>query len=336
MKYIGNKIDHKQQNKIGVLLVNLGTPDAPTKPALKRYLKEFLSDPRIVELPRWLWWCILNLVILNFRPALSAKTYQEVWTEKGSPLLFHLNEQRDKLREAFADNSNVVVECAMRYGSPSIADVLLTMQQQGVGKLLVLPMYPQYCAATTGSTFDAIASQFCQQRWFPELRFINQYFDDAGYIDAMCQQIEDHWQEHGRSQKLLFSYHGIPQAFVDKGDPYQLQCLQTSKRIALQLGIAESQYITTFQSRFGKEQWLTPYTDMTLKQLAQEQIKSVQVVCPGFSADCIETIEEIGIENRDYFLQGGGESFQYIPALNGTPTHISALKTLVAKHISHW
>lgn len=338
MKYKNNPaLLTKSSDKIGILLTNLGTPDAPTKPALKSYLKEFLADPRVVETPRWLWWFILKVILL-IRPGKSAKSYQEVWTDRGSPLLFHTSDQCDALREVMHKDvgDNIVVDFAMRYGSPSIDSVLDKMIAQGVGKLVVLPLYPQYCAATNASTFDAIAASFVKRRWFPELRFINQYYQFDEYIQAQVNKIQNYWQQHGQAEKLLFSFHGIPLRYVQKGDPYQQQCLATATLVAQKLGLSEQQYLITFQSRFGREEWLTPYTDVTLKQLGADGVKSVQVVCPGFSADCLETIEEIGIENRDYFFEAGGTDYQYIPALNSDPEHIQALKKLALSYIQGW
>lgn len=339
MKYINNTdYSHKNNEKIGVLLTNLGTPDEPKTGALRRYLKEFLSDPRVVETPRLLWWCILNLVILNIRPSRSAKAYQTVWTDQGSPLLFHTKAQAEKVRAKLTEQygDDVVVEFAMRYGNPSVDSVIDNMMKQGVTKLVVLPLYPQYSATTTASTFDAVSKALTKRRQIPELRFINHYHDDAGYIDALAHKIEQHWAVNGRAEKLILSYHGIPKRYLTNGDPYHCECYKTSRLVAQKLGLNESQYMTTFQSRFGREEWLKPYTDHTLQGLAKQGIKSIQVVCPGFSSDCLETIEEIGIENRDYFLEAGGERFEYIEALNSDDNHINALASVINNHISGW
>ncbi|TRY33792.1 ferrochelatase [Aliiglaciecola sp. M165] len=339
MKYTGSpKFTHSQGDKIGVLITNLGTPDAPTKKALKPYLKEFLSDPRVVEIPRFIWWMILNLVILNIRPARSAKAYAEVWEESGSPLLTHTKNQAEALRKRLQDKygQDVVVEFAMRYGNPAMATTIDHMLQQGVRKLVVLPLYPQYCASTTGSTFDAVAQDFQSRRWLPELRFVNQYCDHDMYIKAVANKIRAHWQQHAKADKLLFSYHGIPKRYLTNGDPYHCQCHKTSRLIAQELGISSDEYMTTFQSRFGREEWLKPYTDHTLQSLPEKGVKSVQVVCPGFSSDCLETIEEIGMENRDYFLEAGGERYEYIAALNSDPSHIDLLDQLVEENIAGW
>ena len=339
MKYRGSpSFSHQQHDKVGVLITNLGTPEAPTKKALKVYLKEFLSDPRVVEVPRLIWWMILNLVILNIRPARSAKAYQTVWSDDGSPLMVHTQNQcealKAKLQGQYGDS--LEVEFAMRYGQPSVSQVTDKMLQKGVRKMLVLPLYPQYCASTTGSTFDALASDFRQRRWLPELRFINHYCDDEGYIGALADKINAHWQKHGRADKLLFSYHGIPKRYLTNGDPYHCQCYKTTRLVAEKLGLNEQEYMTSFQSRFGREEWLKPYTDETLKSFPSQGVKSVQVVCPGFSADCLETIEEIGEENREYFEQAGGERYEYIEALNSDPQHIDALATLVGNHLQGW
>ncbi|MFC0445051.1 ferrochelatase [Pseudidiomarina halophila] len=329
---------HAQKDKVGVLITNLGTPDAPDTPSLRRYLKEFLSDPRVVEVPRVLWWLILNGVILRIRPRRSAAAYKTVWTEQGSPLMFHTEAQAKELQASLAKDygDDVVVRFAMRYGSPGMASVLDEMLSSGVRKLVLLPLYPQYSGATSGSTFDALARDFLQRRWLPDLRFISHYHDDAGYIDACVQQIKAFWQQHGRPQKLIFSYHGVPKNYLLKGDPYHCECHKTSRLIAEQLELGKDDYLTTFQSRFGREEWLQPYTDETLKALPDLGVKNVQVFCPGFSADCLETIEEIGEENREYFEQAGGEHYAYIPALNASEPHIAALTALVKRELQGW
>jgi protoporphyrin/coproporphyrin ferrochelatase len=339
MKYRGSpSFRHAQADKIGVLVTNLGTPQAPQKKALKTYLKEFLSDPRVVEVPRLLWWLILNVIILNIRPKRSAKAYATVWTEQGSPLMVHTQNQTNALRallqERFGDE--LVVDFAMRYGEPAVDKVIDKMLQQGVRKLLVLPLYPQYCASTTGSTFDAVSASFQQRRWLPEFRFITHYHDHAAYIQALADKIRAHWQQHGQAEKLVFSYHGIPKRYLLNGDPYHCECYKTSRLVAENLGLSGQQYMTSFQSRFGREEWLKPYTDHSLKALAVEGVKSVQIVCPGFSADCLETIEEIGVENREYFLEAGGKRFEYISALNDDPQHIDMLGELVSNNLQGW
>ncbi|MEZ5572855.1 MAG: ferrochelatase [Halioglobus sp.] len=339
MRYIGSEnFDHEQAPCIGVLLTNLGTPRAPEKRALRAYLKEFLWDPRVVEIPRPIWWFILHGVILNIRPRRSAHSYRSVWTERGSPLMFHTQDQTDALRTALQVQygEKVQVEFAMRYGTPAISEVVQGMLQRGVRKLLVLPLYPQYSGATTGSTFDALAADFTQRRWLPELRFVNHYHDHPSYIKALADSVRAFRAVHGSADKLLFSYHGVPQRYLDQGDPYHCECLKTSRLVAQELGLQEGDYQTTFQSRFGREEWLKPYTDVTLKEFPAQGIKTVQVMSPGFAADCLETLEEIAVENRDYFLQAGGERFDYIPCLNSTPEHITALASIASEHLHGW
>lgn len=339
MKYKNTQnFDHAQPDKIGVLITNLGTPDAPTRKALKPYLKEFLSDPRVVEVPKLIWWCVLNLIILNIRPARSAKAYQTVWSEEGSPLLMHTKNQSDALQASLKQQygDKVVVDYAMRYGNPSVSSVLDKMFQQGVRKLLVLPLYPQYCASTTGSTFDAIAQDFIKRRWLPDFKFISHYHDNPHYIRAVAEKIKAHRDKHGTADKLIFSYHGIPKRYLLNGDPYHCECYKTSRLIAEHLGLDKDQYMTTFQSRFGREEWLKPYTDHTLKALPEQGVTSVQIVCPGFSSDCLETIEEIGEENRDYFLEAGGKRYEYIECLNSDAPHIDLLQSLVSDEIKQW
>ncbi len=339
MKYLGEQnFQHATEPRIGLLLVNLGTPDAPTPEALRRYLKEFLWDPRVVEVPRPVWWLVLNGFILNVRPKRSAESYRSIWTEAGSPLMVNTRNQAEALQAFLArrHRGRVVVDFAMRYGNPSMADKLQHLWQQGVRQLVVLPMYPQYSGSTTGSVFDALAADFRQRRWLPELRFVNQYHDHPAYISAVASSIRNYWGEHGRPQKLLFSYHGEPQRYFDAGDPYHCQCHKTSRLIAERLHLDADNYQTTFQSRFGREPWLQPYTDAMLTALPSQGCTSVQVVCPGFSADCLETLEEIEVENRGYFLAAGGEKFGYIRCLNARPDHIEALADIVEGQIGSW
>lgn len=339
MKYIGQAdFSHQQSPKVGVLVTNLGTPEAPTTSALRKYLAQFLSDPRVVEVPRLLWKCILHGVILRIRPRRSAAAYKTVWTEEGSPLMVYTQQQCDglvqSLRESYGDQ--VVVRFAMRYGQPSIASVIETMQKEGVRRLLVLPLYPQYSAATTASTFDAIAEDFTRRRWLPDFRFISHYHDYPPYINALAKTVEAHWQIHGRADKLLMSYHGVPLRYLKNGDPYHCECYKTSRLLAERLGLSADEYVTTFQSRFGREEWLKPYTDHTLQAFPSQGVKSVQIICPGFSADCLETIEEIGVENREYFMEAGGERYEYIPALNASEEHIAVLAQLIERNMQGW
>ena len=335
MKYTGTEnFDHEQQPRLGILVTNLGTPRAPEKGALKTYLKQFLSDPRVVEVPRAIWWFILNGIILNIRPKRSAAAYSTVWTEDGSPLLIHTRNQAEALAERFGEEA--VVDFAMRYGEPAIPDVLQRMIDRGVRKLLVLPLYPQYSGPTTASTFDAIADDFTGRRWLPGLRFVTHYHDHPAYITALADSIRDYREEHGSADKLLFSYHGEPRRYLDEGDPYHCECLKTTRLVAEELGLAEGEFMSAFQSRFGREEWLKPYTDETLKSLPGEGVSSVQVICPGFSADCLETLEEIAVENRDYFLEAGGQHYAYIPCLNSSRSHIDALETIARQHLQGW
>lgn len=339
MKYQSQQgFTHKQADKVGVLITNLGTPEAPTKKALKPYLKQFLSDPRVVEVPKLIWWFILNGVILMFRPKRSAHAYATVWTEEGSPLLVHTKNQFKGLEKRFADKwgDDVVVDFAMRYGQPSVDSAIDNLLNKGARKIVVLPLYPQYCASTTGSTFDAIAEDFTQRRWLPELRFINQYHDHDPYVQCIAQSIKAHWANHGRADKLLFSYHGIPKRYLLNGDTYHCQCYKTSRLIAQALGLSANEYMTVFQSRFGREEWLKPYTDETLKAMPAQGVKSVQVICPGFSADCLETVEEIGEENREYFMENGGERYEYITALNAEDGHLDMLFELLEQNMQGW
>ena len=291
-----------------------------------------------MEVPRLLWFLILNGVILRFRPKRSAEAYKTVWTDRGSPLLFHTQDQASaieaKLKQTWGDN--IVVDFAMRYGNPALSEVVEKMMQKGVRKLLVLPLYPQYSASTTASTFDALAKDFTKRRWLPELRFITHYHDFSPFIEAAAQRIEKHWDAHGRADKLLFSYHGIPLRYLKNGDPYHCECYKTSRLLAERLGLGKDEYLTTFQSRFGREEWLQPYTDMTMKALPGKGVKSVQVFCPGFSSDCLETVEEIGEENREYFMESGGERYEYISALNAESGHIDALSQLIENNLQGW
>ncbi|AJQ92927.1 ferrochelatase [Gynuella sunshinyii] len=318
-----------------VLICNLGTPEAPTPKALKTYLKEFLSDPRVVEAPRWLWWLILNGIILNTRPRKSAAAYREVWTEQGSPLMIYTRNQATALQALVNKEFEepVVVDFAMRYGNPSMSDRLSALMQQGIRNIIVLPLYPQYSGSTSGSTFDTLGQFLQRSRTVPDLTFIHNYHDHPAYIKTMSAHIQNYWQEHGRAEKLILSYHGTPVSYRDKGDPYYDQCMKTSQLLQQALELSDNEIMTTFQSRFGKAEWLQPYTDKTMMQLGSSGIKSVQVFCPGFSSDCLETIEEIDQENREYFLEAGGQSFNYIPALNDTPAHIQALLEIIQPYL---
>lgn len=339
MKYSSQgSFTHNQADKVGVLITNLGTPQAPTKQALKPYLKQFLSDPRVVEVPKLIWWFVLNGIILNIRPKRSAEAYSTVWSDEGSPLLVHTKNQAKGLAERFKEawGDQVIVDYAMRYGQPSVESAIDRLLNQGARKIVVLPLYPQYCASTTGSTFDAIAKDFLSRRWLPELRFVNQYVDYQPYIDCIASSIQAHWDKHGKADKLVFSYHGIPKRYLTNGDPYHCQCHKTTRLVAEKLGLESDAYMTTFQSRFGREEWLKPYTDETLKGLPAQGVKSLQVICPGFSSDCLETIEEIGEENREYFMENGGQNYEYIESLNSTNSHLDMLFGLLESHMHGW
>lgn len=329
---------HGEEETIGVLLVNLGTPDAPDTPSVRRYLKEFLGDPRVVETPRLIWWFVLNGFILNTRPRKSAEAYRSVWEDEGSPLLTISRRQEAALQKALNERfgAPVKVELAMRYGNPSVADGLARLKDAGARRILVLPLYPQYSATTTASTFDAVTQELQTWRWVPEMRFVNQYHDDPGYISALSAQISESFDAFGQPEKLLFSFHGIPKQYFMEGDPYHCQCHKTARLTADALGLKDEDWELTFQSRVGPREWLKPYTDHTLKDWGKKGVKSVSVACPGFSADCLETLEEIAVENRDYYLEAGGEDYRYIPALNDTPEHIDALVSLVQKHTAGW
>ena len=311
----------------GILITNLGTPDAPTPAALRKYLAQFLSDPRVIDTPRWLWWPILHGIILRLRPRRSAKAYREVWTEAGSPLLAISQKQCDALRSALTETlgASCRVELGMRYGNPSIHSALETLRGDNISKLLVLPLYPQYSAATTASTFDAVAETLNTWRHIPALRMINSYHDDPGYIAALAVSIREHWAQNGQPDKLLFSFHGLPRDYVLAGDPYEEECRASADLAATELELNEEQWAVSFQSRFGPRDWLQPYTDKQLQEWGATGIGHVQVVCPGFAADCLETLEEIELQNRDFFLNAGGKVFSYIPALNDRPDHIRAL-----------
>ena len=333
-----NSFDHAEPDRLGVLLCNLGTPAAPDSGSVRSYLREFLSDRRVVELAPAAWLPILYGIILPFRPRRSANAYREIWGKDGSPLLSISNAQRAALESRLRDQYSPLIEVAlgMRYGSPSIATALRALRAANVQRLLVLPAYPQYAAATVGSSFDALAAEMRRWRWVPELRFVSGYHADDGYIAALAASVRRHWREHGDAQHLLLSFHGIPQACFDAGDPYFCQCQATARLLCERLELSSEQSTVSFQSRFGPKQWLRPYTDATLIALAERGVKKVDVICPGFSADCLETLEEIAIQYRDVFRQHGGEELRYIPALNDDPAHIDALANIVRRHAADW
>ncbi|MBL8472706.1 MAG: ferrochelatase [Rhodocyclaceae bacterium] len=329
---------HGSATRTAILLVNLGSPSAPTAPALRTYLKEFLSDPRVVEIPRALWLPILYGPILTLRPAKSAAKYAKIWTDEGSPLAVHTARQAKLLRGLLGRQGHpeLQVAWAMRYGEPSVASVLDKLRAERCTRILVLPMYPQYAACTVASVQDAVAD--CQRRWRnqPELRLVRAFCDDPGYIAALEASVREHWTAHGKPQKLVISFHGIPRLQFDRGDPYHCECHKTARLLAERLGLTAEEYVVTFQSRFGRAEWLKPYTQATLEQLARKATTRVDVICPGFPADCLETLEEIGLENKAAFLAAGGKEFRYIPALNERPEFIAALASIASREMSNW
>ncbi len=329
---------HGRQSKTGVLLCNLGTPNEPTPKAVKKYLAEFLSDQRVVELPKILWLPILHGVILNIRPRKSARAYKSIWTRNGSPLLVFSKNILNKLQNKYNSNTNnrVIFSLGMGYGEPSIKMALDDLLKQNLRKILVLPLYPQYASATTASVYDSVFD-FCKKlRWVPELRFNSDYHDNSLYISAVANSIRKQWKSQGKGQRLLFSFHGIPRKTFLAGDPYHCQCHATARLIAEKLEITASAWKLTFQSRFGPKQWLEPYTDKTLIELGKQGVKTVDVVCPGFSADCLETLEEISILNQNIFQNHGGEKINYIPALNDSAEQINMLSHLVERQLLNW
>ena len=328
---------HGQSPKTAILYCNLGTPDAPTAPALRRYLAEFLGDGRVVEIPKPIWWLILHGIILRVRPAKSAAKYASIWTTQGSPLLVNTRAQADLLQNALnARGHQVVVRHAMRYGQPGIAAQLDALKAEGVNRILVVPAYPQYSGTTTASLFDAFYQWGQKIRLLPELRFVNRYHDDAGYIGALAARVRAHWQQHGQGEMLVMSFHGVPERTLHLGDPYHCECMKTGRLLAEALGLPREKVRITFQSRFGKAKWLEPYTEPTLVELAQKGIHKVDVVCPGFTGDCLETLEEIAQEARAAFVQAGGRDFQYIPCLNDSTPWIDALADLSERHLQGW
>ena len=329
---------HGTSDKTGILLVNLGTPDAPTTAAVRRFLKQFLWDPRVVEFPRPLWWLILNGIILRIRPSRSAEAYQQIWTDEGSPLLLHSTALAEGLSRALEERapSFFRVELGMTYGTPSVDDAIDALQRAGARRMLVLPLYPQYSGTTTASVFDLVTRKLGRMRWVPETRFINQYHDEPGYIDALAASIREHWEANGRGSHLLFSFHGVPLYTLEGGDPYHCQCQKTGRLVAAALGLKDDEWTLSFQSRVGRSEWLRPYTDETVKELGGKGIGRLDVACPGFSADCLETLEEIAMQNAEFFTEAGGEELQYIPCLNARDDHIDLLATLVERHASGW
>jgi protoporphyrin/coproporphyrin ferrochelatase len=328
-----------------ILLCNLGTPDAPTTSAVRRYLAEFLSDHRVVEIPKPIWWLILHGIILRLRPAKSAQKYAIIWTAEGSPLKVWSEKQAKLLQGTLGEQGHKVqVRLGMRYANPSMRSQLDALKAEGFNRILVLPMYPQYSGTTTASVFDAVYSWAAKVRRIPELRFVNNYHDHPGYISALAARVSGYWQQHGRPDKLVLSFHGVPERTLHLGDTYHCECYKTARLLAEQLGLTKDQLQVTFQSRFGKAKWLEPYTEPTLVALAQAGVKRVDVLCPGFTVDCLETLEEIDMEAREAFLHAGagsaaaldGRSFHYIPCLNESPQWVHALSQIAQQHLSGW
>ncbi len=366
MKFHAEEFKHEQTEKIGILLVNLGSPESPDARSIRRFLKEFLSDQRVIEIPQFVWQIILNLVILPFRPRKLVPLYQSIWTPEGSPLVAIAEKQKNKLAAFFAEKSveksaeksveksveksaektlekslaikgtDLSFALAMRYGKPDISSALRQLAADNAHKVLVFPTYAQYSGTTTASIFDAVSLELQHWRWIPELRFINNYHDQKEHIQALSDSVQTYWQSHKKGQKLIMSFHGLPQRNLLKGDPYYCQCHKTARLLAEKLELDETQWLITFQSRFGKAEWLKPYTSKTLQQLAQQGINSVDVICPGFAIDCLETLEEIAVENRDVFLNAGGQDYHYIPALNDSAVNIAAMAHLIEQHIQGW
>jgi len=340
---------HGSPFRTGVLFVNLGTPDAPTAPALRRYLKQFLSDPRVVEIPKPIWWLILNGIILNVRPKKSAEKYASIWMTEGSPLRVHTERQAKLVKGRLASEGHreLLIDYAMRYGQPSVASALDRMKAAGANRILIVPLYPQYAASTTASVFDDVADWAKHTRHLPALRFVRNYHDDPRYIAALAASVREHWQKNHRpasadngtessGYRLVMSFHGLPRRSLDLGDPYYCECQKTGRLLAESLGLSTDEYIVTYQSRFGKAEWLQPYTQPTLEQLAREGVKRVDVICPGFAADCLETLEEIAMECKTAYLSHGGGEFHYLSCLNERDDHIALLAGIVKDHLGTW
>ena len=323
----------KINRKIGVLLAQLGTPEAPTAKALRPYLKKFLGDPRVIEKPRWLWWLILNFIILNVRPKRSAKLYSRIWTKNGSPLEVITKSQTQKLKERFLDNDQIEITYGMRYSKPSIETALDELINKGCSSIVLLNMYPQYSGTTVAANYDAVFKHLLTKRVVPTLKVIDPYYDNSGYINALAE-IANKDLELNHPEKLVLSYHGIPESYIDSGDTYCCQCMVTTKMLLPKLKIAPENVIHTYQSRFGKDPWLEPYTDLTIEKLAKEGVKHISVFCPGFTADCLETLDELGNEGKHLFNEHGGEKFNLISCLNDHQSWIDAMASMVYSEIN--
>ncbi len=329
--------DHRQRPTTGVLIVNLGTPETPTAPSVRRYLAQFLSDPRVVEIPAIAWKPILHGIILRVRPAKSAAKYASIWSSDGSPLRVWTDKLGTLLQGYLGERGHrLVVRTAMRYGQPSVASQLDALKAEGARRILVVPLYPQYSGATSASAMDEVFAWGRRTRHVPELRFVRSFADDTGYIGALADSVKAHWQREGRGDKLLMSFHGMPERTLHLGDPYHCECHLTARLLAERLGLRPDDYVVSFQSRFGRAKWLQPYTEPTLRQLGQAGVKRVDVICPAFVSDCIETLEEIAMEGRDAFLASGGQEFRYIPCLNDRPDWLRALSSLCERHLQGW
>ncbi len=326
---------HGTPSRVGILLLNLGTPDEPTPSALRRYLKQFLSDRRVVEIPRAIWWLILNGIILNVRPRKSAEKYALIWGEEGSPLLTHTKRQA-KLLQGFLGNPNVRVEVGMSYGNPSVESAIARLKAQGCDRILAFPLYPQYAASSSASALDAVYRVLLKTRNMPALRTIRQYHDHPAYIAALAESVNQYWAANGKPDKLIMSFHGVPRYTLDKGDPYHCFCHKSGRLLAEALGLQAHQYQVCFQSRFGRAEWLKPYLAPTLEALGKEKTRRVDVICPGFSSDCLETLEEIAMEGKATFIGAGGGEYHYIPALNERETWIHAMATIARENLQGW
>ena len=331
MKFVGEEdFKHQDRQKTGVLICNLGTPETYKTKDVRRFLRQFLSDGRVIEIPKIIWWFILNGIILILRPSKSAKLYKSVWTKEGSPLLVLSKKLTEKLKMSVGDSCEV--ELAMRYGNPSMESALMSLKNKNCRKLIVIPMFPQYSGTTTGSIFDEVARVLSKWRWVPSLSFVNSYHDQPEYINALADSLSNHIKNNS-PQKIIFTYHGIPKRNFDLGDPYQCYCQKTTRLVAEKLNLEDGTYITTFQSRFGPAEWLKPYTSDTMGELPLQEVKNVLVVAPAFSVDCLETIEEIDQENKEIFLKAGGEKFTYAPCLNDSSGQVNLLKAIIDKHL---
>ncbi len=326
----------RSSSEIAVVLVNLGTPTAPTPSAVRRYLREFLSDPRVVELPRWLWRPLLNLLVLPLRARRVARLYASIWQPDGSPLLVHTRALADRLQQVLGDAPTVRVHTAMSYGEPSLAALLWKLEAEQVKRVLILPLYPQFSATSSGAVVDIVARYLLTTRNPPELRIVREYSEHPAYVAAVADSIRAVRAKEGDAQQLLFSFHGIPRACIERGDPYAGCCEATARAVAAQLDLPTDRWMLAYQSRFGAAEWLAPHTDQTLKTWPQQGVKTVQIVCPGFAVDCLETLEEVAQQNRDAFFHAGGERYTYIPALNDSTAHAELLKVLINEHADAW